>query len=429
MTDAIEIQPVASPIQATVRPPGSKSITNRALVCAALAQGRSVLRGALDSEDTQVMIASLRRLGVAVTTDDGGRTLIVDGCNGDITAGEAELFVANSGTTMRFLTALATLGQGTFRLDGVHRMRERPIGDLANALNALGSDVTCLGPGNCPPVLVRARGLAGGDAGIRGDISSQFLSGLLMAAPYARSPVRVLVDGALVSVPYVSMTIRVMDAFGGRCQVEGQYAAIGVSHADRYRGRTYDIEPDASAASYFFAAAAVTGGRVTVDGLSRDALQGDVAFCDCLAQMGAKVWYGPNCITVEGRPLRGIDVDMNGISDTVQTLAVVALFAEGPTRVRNVGHIRHKETDRIAATACELRKLGAAVDESEDGLVIQPPPGGPRGAAIHTYNDHRMAMSFAIAGLRTPNVVIHDPSCTAKTYPDFFGDLQRLARP
>jgi 3-phosphoshikimate 1-carboxyvinyltransferase len=425
MTDSITINPAAGPIDATIRPPGSKSITNRALVCAALAEVRSTLTGALDSEDTRVMIAALRQLGISVQVEDEGRTLHVDGCGGAIPAKRAELFVANSGTTMRFLTALVSLGHGEYRLDGIARMRERPIGDLVEALRRVGVDLDCEGANNCPPVVVRADGLGGGRTTIRGDISSQFLSGLLMAAPYAESPLEVSVEGTLVSIPYVQMTLRVMEAFGGRAERSEDYRQIAVSNSDRYRGLNYKVEPDASAASYFFAAAAITGGRVTVEGLSRGALQGDVAFCECLEQMGARVEYGPASTTVHGGRLTGVDVDMNAISDTVQTLSVVALFADGPTRIRNVAHIRHKETDRIAATATELRKLGAKVEEFEDGLLISPKK-NHRGAEIDTYDDHRMAMSFALAGLRTANVVIREPGCVGKTYPDFFSDLERV---
>jgi 3-phosphoshikimate 1-carboxyvinyltransferase len=426
MIEAIEITPVERPIDATVRPPGSKSITNRALVCAALAEGQSTLTGALDSEDTQVMIAALQKLGVSIQVDDEGRTLRVEGCNGWIPEPQAELFVANSGTTMRFLTALVALGHGEYRLDGVPRMRERPIGDLVAALDQLGATLQCEGANDCPPVVVRADGLVGGRASIRGDISSQFLSGLLMAAPYAHRDVQLAVDGTLVSIPYVEMTLRVMEAFGAATSAAPDYSVIAVSSVHRYLGREYAIEPDASAASYFFAAAAITGGRITVEGLSRESLQGDVLFCDCLEQMGAKVEHGPDSITVTGGPLKGVDVDMNAISDTVQTLAVAALFAEGPTRIRNVAHIRHKETDRIGATATELRKLGAKVTEFDDGLLIEPGP--LRGAEIDTYHDHRMAMSFALAGLRAAKVVIRDPGCTGKTYPEFFRDLERVVR-
>jgi 3-phosphoshikimate 1-carboxyvinyltransferase len=426
MADSIEITPVAGPLDARLRPPGSKSITNRALVCAALAEGDSELRGALDSEDTRVMIRALNELGIRVEADDAGRTLRITGCGGKIPADRAELFVANSGTTMRFLTALAALGSGEYRLDGVARMRERPIGDLIEALEALGARVQCEAAAGCPPVVVRANGLRGGRATVRGDVSSQFLSGLLMAAPYAQTPVELKIVGELVSVPYVSLTQRVMESFGGETIAAADHSFISVANDRRYRGRQYEIEPDASAASYFFAAAAIVGGRVTVEGLNRHSLQGDVAFCDCLQAMGARVTYEPDSITVKGDWLKGIDVDMNAISDTVQTLAVTALFAQGPTRIRRVGHIRHKETDRLAATATELRKLGATVEETSDGLAIIPGP--LQGAVIDTYHDHRMAMSFALAGLKAANVVIRDPGCVAKTYPAFFDDLRRVTQ-
>ena len=424
--DSIEMTPVAGPVNGSIRPPGSKSITNRALICAALADGASTLTGALESEDTHVMIAALQQLGIAVDVSDRGRTLRVAGCGGKIPAKSAELFIANSGTSMRFLTAMATIGHGAYKLDGIARMRERPIGDLVSSLRQLGVQIEALGANDCPPVAVTASGLPGGEASIRGDVSSQFLSGLLMAAPYAKQPITLKVSGTLVSIPYVDMTIKVMKSFGATATATKNYSQIAVANTNRYRGIDYAIEPDASAASYFFALAAITGGRITVENLSRASLQGDVEFCDCLAQMGASVEYGPDSITVQGGKLHGIDVDMNGISDTVQTLSVVALFADGPTRMRNVAHIRHKETDRIGATACELRKLGATVDETEEGLTVHP--GTLRGAAIDTYNDHRMAMSFALAGLRTPGVVIRNPGCTSKTYPEFFEDLARLTR-
>ena len=422
MPDSLSLTP-CGPIRGSIRPPGSKSITNRALVCAALAEGTSTLSGALDSEDTQVMIDSLYRLGVEL--DDRSR-LLVHGCGGSIPATQADLFVGNSGTTIRFLTAMATLGHGTYRLDGIPRMRERPIGDLLSALNQLGADARSENSNNCPPVVVKASGLAGGTATIRGDISSQFLSGILMAAPLARTNVELIVEGELVSKPYVTMTAGVMRAFG----VEANYSALSrfvIAGRQRYVACEYVIEPDASAASYFWGLAAVTGGEVTVEGLTRDALQGDVAFVSCLEKMGCHVAYDTHGITVAApaAPLRGIDVDMNAISDTAQTLAVVALFAEGPTTIRGVAHIRHKETDRIADLSRELRKLGATIDELPDGLRITPAP--LRGAEIETYNDHRMAMSFAIAGMRIPGVTIRNPGCTAKTYPRFFDDLSRLA--
>jgi 3-phosphoshikimate 1-carboxyvinyltransferase len=423
MTDSLEIMPVTKPIQGHIRPPGSKSITNRALVCAALADGTSTLRGALDSEDTRVMIASLASLGIEVKLRDEGQTLEVAGASGQIPALKAKLFCANSGTTIRFLTALATLGHGSFQLDGVARMRERPIGDLIDALEQLGTRVVSKNGDRCPPVVVHANGLRGGVAKIRGDISSQFLSAVLMTAPAASSPVELVIDGALVSQPYVEMTREVMRAFGVEVETASDLSRFAIA-PQKSRACEYAIEPDASAASYFWAAAAITGGEVTVEGLSDNSLQGDVKFVDCLAQMGCEVQRADASITVIGRPLRGIDVDMNAISDTVQTLSVVALFAEGPTAIRNAAHVRHKETDRLAAVGTELRKLGAAVAERADGLLITPRDFRP--AAIDTYRDHRMAMSFALAGLRIPGIRINDPSCVEKTYPRYFDDLRKL---
>jgi 3-phosphoshikimate 1-carboxyvinyltransferase len=424
MDDPLEIKPLEGPIRATVRPPGSKSITNRALVCAALADGYSKLAGALDSEDTRVMIDGLRRLGIGIEVADAGKTLIVEGAGGEVPALEADLFCANSGTTIRFLTALATLGHGAFRLDGVERMRERPIGDLLDALNQLGADVRSENDNACPPVIVHANGLPGGTATVRGDISSQVLSALLMAAPVARSRVELAIQGKLVSQPYVTMTAGVMRAFGVEVDVSNDFARVEIDAPRAYKACRYVVEPDASAASYFWAAAAITGGEVAVAGLPTASLQGDVAFVDCLEQMGCEVRRDDGSITVVGRPLRGVDVDMNAISDTAQTLAVVALFADGPTKIRGVAHVRHKETDRIAALAAELRKVGADVIEHDDGLTIHPAE--LRSATIETYNDHRMAMSFAIAGLRVAGIRISNPNCVAKTYPRFFEDLESL---
>ncbi|MEM8678699.1 MAG: 3-phosphoshikimate 1-carboxyvinyltransferase [Planctomycetota bacterium] len=415
------IPTMQSRLDAVVRPPGSKSITNRALVCAALAKGTSVLRGALVSDDTEVMIACLQQLGIEVGQQNGGATLEVRGCAGELSPGPAELFVKNSGTTIRFLTPVCALGQGRYLLDGIPRMRERPIGDLLQALQQLGVDARGRDQAGYPPVLVHGTGLDGGEAVVGGNISSQFLSGLLMAVAAAQGTTKLQVAGELVSVPYVEMTMAVMRSFG---------ASVAASEAEfevrpgGYVASDYLIEADASAASYFWAAAAVTGGRVTVRGLTQHALQGDVKFCECLARMGCQVDYGAEGITVTGGPLRGIDVDMRDISDTAQTLAVVALFAEGKTHIRNVGNIRFKETDRLAALAAELQKLGAIVIEHEDGIEVTPGTSQP--ASIATYDDHRMAMSFAVAGLRIEGVVIEDPGCVAKTYPHFFEDFTTL---
>ncbi|TWT35670.1 3-phosphoshikimate 1-carboxyvinyltransferase [Posidoniimonas corsicana] len=422
MPDSYAVKPVSGPLDARIRPPGSKSITNRALVCAALAQGRSHLTGVLHSDDTRVMIEGLGKLGIAVEPA-GDASLAVEGCGGEIPALEADLFIGNSGTTVRFLTALVTLGHGAFRLDGVPRMRERPIGDLADALNALGAKVQCESPGGCPPVEVHANGLPGGAAAVRGDISSQFLSGLMMAAPCADRPVELSVNGELVSKPYVAMTLEVMRAFGADGAAADDLSSFSIP-CSGYRACDYAIEPDASAASYFWAAAAIAGGTVTVEGLSMDALQGDVHVVDCLEKMGCRVERQADAISVTGGSLHGAELDMNAISDTAQTIAAVALFAEGPTTITGIGHNRHKETDRIGDLAVELRKLGATVDEHDDGMTITP--GSLRPAEVATYDDHRMAMSLALVGLRQPGVVILDPGCTSKTYPEFFRDLESI---
>ena len=418
------VTPWTGPTPATtVRVPGSKSLTNRALIVAALADGPSRLTGVLDSEDTQVMIAALRALGIGVDHDATARMVEIQGCGNKIPAREADLFVANSGTSLRFLTAMVATGSGRFRLDGTPRMRQRPVADLLQALNGLGADAKSELDTGCPPVVVQASGLDGGYAFVKGDVSSQFLSGLLMALPYAREETSVEVDGILVSKPYIDLTLAVMAEFGVR--VENRKFRRFDVRPGRYTGRTYAIEPDASAASYFFAAAAIGGGTITVEGLGTSALQGDLAFVDLLDHMGCTVVRDRDRTTVTGGPLRAIDVDMNAISDTVMTMAVVALFAPGITRIRNVAHIRHKETDRIAAVATELRKLGATVDEKPDGLVIIP-PAQITPARIHTYDDHRMAMAFALAGLKAPGVTILDPGCVRKTYPEFWQDLATI---
>ncbi|HWL10038.1 MAG TPA: 3-phosphoshikimate 1-carboxyvinyltransferase [Planctomicrobium sp.] len=453
--DSLEILPVVRPVQGRIRPPGSKSLTNRALIIAALATGPSRLTGVLESVDTQVMIESLGRLGVDVKvvrrddtakTADGALASIIGnkvsgpskefhvvGRSGIIPAFHADLCCENSGTSIRFLTALCATGQGIYRLDGNDRMRERPIAPLIEALISAGVLASYEETKGYPPVFIHTSGLPGGRIPVSGNLSSQYLSALLMAAPAARSPVTVEVTGELVSRPYVDMTLDMMRAFGG--EISEPYPNHFQISARAYTGRTYDIEPDASAASYFFAVAAVTGGSVTVEGLSRHALQGDVKFVDALVQMGCTAEWNDDSITLHGperhgRPggkrLRGVDIDMNEISDTAQTLACVAPFAEGPTRIRNVAHMRLKETDRVSAVVTELRRVGLQVEEHPDGMTIHPGPIQP--AEIHTYDDHRMAMSFSVLGLRVPGIRIADPGCTSKTYPEYFEDLNRLCQ-
>ncbi len=419
----IEVAPWTPTNPVRVQVPGSKSLTNRALIVAALASGPSRLTGALDSEDTRVMVEALKQLGIAIVHDPAASTIELTGCLNRVKAKTADLFVANSGTSLRFLTALVATSRGTYRLDGTPRMRQRPVADLLQALNGLGADARSdLGTG-CPPVTVEAHGLDGGYAFVNGDVSSQFLSGLLMALPASKAVTTVEVEGLLVSQPYIAMTLEVMEAFGVRIG-NHKFRRFNVEPG-HYKGRPYAVEPDASAASYFFAAAAVTGGTVTVERLGSRSVQGDMGFVDILEHMGCTVDRKPLETTVTGGVLRGVDVDMNPISDTVMSLAAVALHAQGITRIRNVGHIRHKETDRIAAVANELRKLGATVEEQSDGLVIVPPD-RPTPARIATYDDHRMAMAFAVAGLRSGGVTILEPGCVAKTYPGFWDDLQTL---
>jgi 3-phosphoshikimate 1-carboxyvinyltransferase len=422
---AMRIQPTGAPVDAVATIPGSKSITNRALLIAALAAGESELLGALASEDTIYMAKALEALGLRVEHDIEGERFIVRGGDGTFPASKAELFVGNSGTSMRFLTAALPLGQGTYRIDGVPRMRQRPIAPLLDALRDLGADAVSEESTGCPPVVVRAKGLPGGKISVPGDQSSQYFSALLMVAPYAKETVEIAVIGDLVSKPYMQITADVMRSFGVEAVIDEQkWAWFRVERGQRYQGRSYRIEPDASNASYFFAAAAVTGGRVRVNGLGKSSTQGDLNFVRALEAMGAKVEIGDDFTEVRGPKggrLHGVDIDMNAISDTAQTLAAIAPFADGPTTIRGIGHARLKETDRVAALATELRKMGQDVDERPDGLTINPRP--VQAADIATYDDHRMAMSFAIAALRAPELRILDPGCTAKTFPDFFDRL------
>jgi 3-phosphoshikimate 1-carboxyvinyltransferase len=427
--DAFTWTPLNRPVDGTVVVPGSKSITNRALPIAALARGTSVLTGALFSDDTRYMAEALNRLGIRVEADESNNTFTVAGGDGTFPATTADLFIGNSGTTVRFLTAVLTLGHGTFRIDGIPRMRQRPIQPLITALNNLGSSVRSEEGTGCPPVIVDADGLPGGTVSVPGDQSSQYFSALLIAAPYADNGVEILVEGDLVSKPYMPMTAETMRAFGVEVDLdEADWTRFAVAPGQRYEARNYHIEPDASNASYFFAAAAVTGGRVRVEGLGKRSTQGDLNFVHVLEAMGATVTMTDGYTEVIGPPdgnLRGVDLDLNAISDTAQTLAAIAPFADGPTTIRGVGHARLKETDRVAALATELRKLGQQVEERPDGLTIVPQPITP--ADIDTYDDHRMAMSFGVATLRAPGIRILAPGCTAKTFPDYFDRLTALA--
>ena len=421
------IEPAGGPIDNVIRPPGSKSLTNRALIVAAMADGRSKLTGTLDSDDTQAMVDSLRRLGVDVEHVSGSDQMTIEGTGGRFHP-RASLTIGNSGTSIRFLTAMLGMAGGQYRLDGVSRMRERPIGPLVDALRQLGVDIETESPRQCPPVVIKdSPRVAGGSVPLSGDLSSQYLSGLLMAAPMADGPIELVIEGELISKPYVEMTCCVMESFGVQVKRDWGSNRFFVAADQHYQARDYAIEPDASAASYFWATAAILGGTATVAGLNRDALQGDVGFVDCLVKMGCSAEYQDDSIAVTGPAKSGIKIDMSDVSDTVQTLAAVSLFVSGPTTVTNVAHNRVKETDRIGNLAIELRKFGAVVDEHADGLTIHPPgPNGFQEATIETYDDHRMAMSLSLVGLKQAGVEILDPGCVSKTYPNFFRDLDQF---
>lgn len=378
-----------------VRVPGSKSLTNRALICAALAEGTSELHGASLSDDSRRLVECLRRAGVGIA--EGPDLLRVEG-TGRVPATRGEFYVGNAGTAMRFLTAYLALGEGHYTVDGDERMRERPIGDLVDALTHLGCRIRYGGTHGCPPLILDARGLDGGRVRVKADTSSQFVSALLLVSPRARTPIDLEIVEA-VSEPYIEMTRSVLRAFAnGPC--------------------AYRVEADAASANYFLAAAAATRGRSIVRGIGRDTVQGEIRFVDVLEKMGCAVTRGADFFEVRGGDLRGVDVDMNAIPDSVQTLAAIAIFAKGATRIRNVANLRVKETDRISALARELRKLGATVEEFPDGLSIEP--GRITPASIATYRDHRMAMSFAIAALAVPGIAIENPECVSKSFPGFF---------
>jgi len=430
MTDIL-VQPISRPFNITLAPPGSKSLTNRALVLAALASGTCELSNVLFADDTLVMLECLTRLGFDVNINRAAHSVRVVGQTGRIPASSADLFCGNSGTTIRFLTALCAVGKGRFNLDGIPRMRQRPIRELVDLLRNLGSRIDYVLEEGFPPINLLADGLAGGFIRFGSAQSSQYLSAVLQVAPYARHEVQVDLDGPQTSWPYVAMTMRLMDEFGVTPELirdpkTGDPHRIIIPR-EHYRATNYAIEPDASNAAYFLAAAAIhPGSSVTIPHLGKQSLQGDVGFADVLRRMGADARIEKESVTVTGTGvLEGIDIDLSAMPDQAQTLAVVALFADGQTIIRGLHTLRVKETDRIAALASELTKLGARVDVRGDDLVIDPPK-QLRLAAIDTYDDHRMAMSFAVAGTRQPGVTIKDAGCVNKTYPNFFDDLRKL---
>ncbi len=402
-----------------MRVPGSKSHTNRALICAALASGTSRLDGALFADDTEAMVHALMALGLEVTVDAEQATISVLGTGGALPPGPVRLDVRQSGTTSRFVLPMLALGSGAYVLDGHEQLRVRPFEDLVGALSQLGVQTS----GRRLPITVQGGSFRGGTVQIPGSVSSQFLSGLLLSAPCAERPVVIEVVGDLVSRPYVELTLSTIRSFGA--QIDKHGLERFVVHPTGYRATDVTIEPDASAASYFFGAAAISGGRVRVPGLGADTIQGDLGFVDVLEAMGAEVTRADDATEVRGvGRLHGIDVDMADISDTAQTLAVVATFADSPTRISGIGFIRRKETDRIGAVVRELTKLGLRAEEDPDGMTIHP--GVPRAGVVATYDDHRMAMSFALLGLVHAGIQIADPGCVAKTFPRFFEELDHL---
>jgi len=421
----LEIRPRTSAIDARIRVPGSKSISNRALLIAGLAEGESTLIGLLDSDDTQVMTRAMQQLGAGI---EGklAQQLHVRGVAGRPAVPGAAIDVRASGTAARFLTAALSLVPGESVLDGTARMRQRPIRDLVDALSALGVEISIEGQNGCPPLRCRGGRPFGGTVEIDASRSSQYVSALLQIAPYAAQDVTLrLKDGVLVSRPYVDVSLAIMATFGARASFSDE-RSLHVSCRDRYRATRYVVEPDASTAAYFFAAAAISGGRVVVEDLPGTSAQADMGVLGVLERMGARVSRSATAIEVQGpsQGLVGVDVDMNTMPDAVLALAVCAAFARGPTHIRNVANLRIKETDRLHALETELRKLGAGAEADADSLRVTPGP--LHGASIDTYDDHRMAMAFALAGLRVPGVVIRDPGCVSKSWPGYFDAFAQL---
>ena len=431
--DYLDLAPI-SRASGTVLLPGSKSISNRTLLLAALAEGVTEVKALLASDDTQHMLAALKQLGVNWVQHGDSRDYRVEGVGGEFPVKLAELFLGNAGTAFRPLTAALALSHGEYRLSGVPRMHERPIGDLVDALRQLGADIAYLGNEGYPPLAVKPAAIrASGRVQVRGNVSSQFLTALLMAAPLARQDVTIEVVGELISKPYIEITLNLMSRFGVEVERQG-WQAFTIHAGQTYRSPgVIHVEGDASSASYFLAAGAIGGGPVRVEGVGKASIQGDVRFAEALVQMGAEVTMGDNWIEArapKSGKLKALDLDCNHIPDAAMTLAVAALFADGTTTLRNIASWRVKETDRIAAMATELRKVGATVEEGADYIRVTPPHPSrltPH-ASIDTYDDHRMAMCFSLVALGGVPVRINDPKCVAKTFPDYFERLSSIAK-
>ncbi|RJR47009.1 MAG: 3-phosphoshikimate 1-carboxyvinyltransferase [Desulfobacteraceae bacterium] len=417
-----EIQP-AGRLNASVSIPGSKSHTQRALVIAALAEGRSVLRKPLLSEDTGYLIEGLRSLGVAISQDHGD--LFVNGTGGLLRNPGREIYLGNNGTGMRFLTTLVCLGPGTYRLTGDPRLCERPMGPLLEALSSMGAEYRCLNRAACLPLEIRAGSLSGGTVRFGEIESSQYISSIMLAAPFARQGIDIEIEGAILSKPYVDMTIQNMEEFGVKVIEEGAGRFV-VPSGRSYRGREYEVEPDASSSSYFFLAAALCGGSAKVLNLNPRSRQGDLGFLDILEQTGCTVIRDRESIEVRGGPPTSGEMTfpMAHIPDMVPTVAALAACRPGRTIIEKAAHLRYKESDRLAAIAAELAKTDIRVEERAGGLVIEG--GAPRGAEIETYNDHRIAMSFAVLGLAVPGMKIANPDCVKKSFPGFWEELEKL---
>jgi 3-phosphoshikimate 1-carboxyvinyltransferase len=420
MAEFLELKP-ARRAAGAVRLPGSKSISNRVLLLAALAAGDTQVQGLLDADDTRVMRDALKALGVPFSGS------VVTGVAGAFPVKSAELFLGNAGTAFRPLTAALAVSGGEYRLSGVPRMHERPIGDLVDALRSIGARIDYLGKEGFPPLAIHPGNISvARRIPVRGDVSSQFLTAILMALPLTGRTARVEIEGELISKPYVEMTLNLMRRFGQEVRRDGWESFEVQGHTYVSPGTVF-VEGDASSASYFLAAGAIGGGPVRVEGVGRDSIQGDVRFVEVLERMGARVTFHADSIEVSGsRKLKAIDMDMNHIPDAAMTAAVMALFADGPCTLRNIASWRVKETDRIAAMAAELRKLGAQVEEGADSLSIDPPGKIAANQSIDTYDDHRMAMSFSLACLGGVPVRINDPRCVGKTFPEYFDVFGRL---
>ncbi len=426
MTKQLRLDPIRR-ISGSIALPGSKSLSNRVLLLAMLSEGETLIENLLDSDDVRRMVDVLAKLKISYEEDRPNKRITVRGVAGRIPVVEAKLFLGNAGTAIRPLTAALTLGHGRFVLDGIERMRERPIQDLLEGLNQLGAHVRSIHNTGCPPVEIIADGLQGGVTELSGAISSQYLTAILLTSPYAKTPVEIRIRDHLVSVPYVKMTIRLMSRFGVNVVVSEDFRNFYINAPQNYQSpETYFVEGDASSASYFLAGAAITGGSVTVIGCGTESLQGDAQFAKVLEMMGAEVGWQSNEITVQGSGnLKGVDVDMNEMPDAAMTLAVTALFARGTTAIRNIYNWRLKETERLKAVSCELKKLGAFVEEGEDYLIIAPPR-ELMPAKISTYDDHRMAMAFSLAACGEVPITILNPTCVSKTFPDYFDQLSKL---